>query len=227
MDRTAIKAKARQIVKTNFTKLLVPLGIHALAYVIIMSFLPYLFGSRGILFLDLSFMDGIEHYVPNAKGFFYSYCAQAPLAVLKVAFYSYCLQLVRYRSATLKDYFRAIRSKYLTAALIGCLTEVLIPIGLAFLIVPGIYLLLGFSMALILVADRHTTNVLEILAESLKLMRGYMLDMFVFMLSFSGWALLAGITFGLGAIWLIPYMSVATVLYYEELRNKAHFGVAS
>jgi uncharacterized membrane protein len=54
-----------------------------------------------------------------------------------------------------------------------------------------------------------------------------MLDMFVFVLSFFGWALLAGITFGLGAIWLIPYMSVATVLYYEELRNKAHFGVAS
>ncbi|MCL1802835.1 MAG: DUF975 family protein [Eubacteriaceae bacterium] len=227
MDRTSIKAKARQIVKANFAKLLVPLGINAVAYIIIMSVVPNLLGSRGILFMDSSFMGGVEYYITNAKGFLYSYFAQAPLAMLNVAFYSYCLQLVRYRSATLKDYFRAFRSKWLTAALVGCLTEILISIGLAFLIVPGIYLLLGFSMTLILVADRHTTNVLEILAESLKLMRGYMLDMFVFVLSFFGWALLAGITFGLGAIWLIPYMSVANVLYYEELRNKAHFGEAS
>lgn len=45
------------------------------------------------------------------------------------------------------------------------------------------------------------------------------MDFFVFGLSFIGWGLLVAITFGLAAIYVIPYATTATALYYENLKK--------
>lgn len=43
---------------------------------------------------------------------------------------------------------------------------------------------------------------------------------FVLDLSFVGWYLLVGITFGLILLWLMPYMLVTKILFYEELSGR-------
>ena len=50
-------------------------------------------------------------------------------------------------------------------------------------------------------------------------MNGYKWDYFVFQLSFIGWILLGVITAGIAYIFICPYINVATVLYYEELKK--------
>ena len=46
-------------------------------------------------------------------------------------------------------------------------------------------------------------------------MKGKKGDYFVLMLSFIGWAILACFTFGIGMLWLYPYIQVSLVSFYE------------
>ncbi|MDR2658511.1 MAG: DUF975 family protein [Spirochaetaceae bacterium] len=39
-------------------------------------------------------------------------------------------------------------------------------------------------------------------------------------LSFIGWGLLCCLSFGIGFLWLVPYISMSITNFYEELRKK-------
>lgn len=53
--------------------------------------------------------------------------------------------------------------------------------------------------------------------KSEALMKGNRGNYFLLELSFIGWAILACITLGIGMLWLLPYMQVATVCFYERV----------
>ena len=65
----------------------------------------------------------------------------------------------------------------------------------------------------------------EVVEQSERLMKGKRGDYFVLQLSFIGWALLACLTFGIGMFWLVPYISVATVCFYEALSGKQNTSI--
>ena len=65
----------------------------------------------------------------------------------------------------------------------------------------------------------------EVVEQSERLMKGKRGDYFVLQLSFIGWALLACLTFGIGMLWLVPYISVATVCFYEALSGKRNISI--
>ena len=68
--------------------------------------------------------------------------------------------------------------------------------------------------------DNPEMSTKESVEKSAKLMNGNRGNFFVLELSFIGWAILAVLTFGIGAFWLIPYMQVAIVCFYEQLAGK-------
>ena len=51
-------------------------------------------------------------------------------------------------------------------------------------------------------------------------MKGNKGNCFVLTLSFIGWAILAALTFGIGMLWLMPYIQVSMVCFYEHIINK-------
>ncbi len=55
----------------------------------------------------------------------------------------------------------------------------------------------------------------EIVNKSAELMNGHRVEYFVLQLSFIGWALLASFTFGIGLLWLVPYMKMTNIKFYE------------
>ncbi|MGN1264053.1 MAG: DUF975 family protein, partial [Prevotella sp.] len=55
--------------------------------------------------------------------------------------------------------------------------------------------------------------------ESMKLMSGHKMKLFLLDLSFIGWFILCCLTLGIGFIFLIPYMECAHARFYEDLRN--------
>lgn len=57
----------------------------------------------------------------------------------------------------------------------------------------------------------------ECITLSRKFMNGHKWDMFVLMLSFIGWALLALLTLGIGLLWLNPYMEVTHANVYVDI----------
>ena len=60
---------------------------------------------------------------------------------------------------------------------------------------------------------------MDVIRLSKKMTYGHKWNMFVFNLSFILWYLLCIITFGLASIYVVPYVSAANALYYEELKK--------
>lgn len=94
-----------------------------------------------------------------------------------------------------------------------------VTIGLILLIVPGIILSFMFSQVFLILADDNSKSVIDCLKESAAMMKGYKFDYFVLSLSFLGWILLGLISFGIGLLWIIPYMQVTLASFYLNVKN--------
>lgn len=57
----------------------------------------------------------------------------------------------------------------------------------------------------------------ECVLRSAELMKGNRRKYFLLELSFIGWLILAGLTYGIGMLLLTPYMQVATICFYEKV----------
>ena len=55
---------------------------------------------------------------------------------------------------------------------------------------------------------------------SAKMMKGHLWQFFLLNLSFIGWVLLALLTFGIGMLWLNPYIYTTWAHYYEDLKEE-------
>lgn len=93
-------------------------------------------------------------------------------------------------------------------------------VGLIGYIVSLIYLMIKsyyYSLSYYILYDNPNKTSKEIIEESEKLMTGNRWSFFWLGLTFIGWAILASLTLGIGVLWLIPYMMVTFVAFYESL----------
>lgn len=95
-----------------------------------------------------------------------------------------------------------------------------ITIGILLFIIPGIIVELMFSQAIYVLADNPEISVMDALKESCILTKGYKGDIFILTLSFLGWLILGMLTFGIGLLWVIPYIEVTNAELYLFLKNK-------
>lgn len=84
------------------------------------------------------------------------------------------------------------------------------------LIIPGIIKTLSYSQAFFLLKDHPEYGALQAISESKKRMRGYKGKLFLLYLSFIGWGLLSFITFGIGFLWLVPYVYTSLAAFYDQ-----------
>ncbi|MFS1663070.1 DUF975 family protein [Streptococcus sp. zg-JUN1979] len=59
----------------------------------------------------------------------------------------------------------------------------------------------------------------ELLTRSRQLMDGYKGDLAILLVSFIGWFILANISFGIGFIWLLPYVAVTLTLFAKDVAD--------
>ena len=85
------------------------------------------------------------------------------------------------------------------------------------LIIPGI--IKGYSYALTpyLLKDHPELKFNAAIEESMRLMSGNKMRLFLLDLSFIGWFLLGLITFGIAFLWVTPYWNTARAAFYEDL----------
>ena len=86
-------------------------------------------------------------------------------------------------------------------------------------VIPGIIKALSYSMAPFVLADDPTLTARQALDISKKITQGHKLDLFLLSLSFIGWSLLVTFTFGLAAIWVVPYLCATYANCYQTLKN--------
>lgn len=77
-----------------------------------------------------------------------------------------------------------------------------------------------YSLSYYVLFDNPDKTGKEIVEESESLMRGNRWSFFWLGLTFIGWAILSVFTFYIGMLWLMPYMMVAMVCFYEALAGK-------
>ncbi|MCU9533157.1 DUF975 family protein [Streptococcus sp. CSL10205-OR2] len=60
-------------------------------------------------------------------------------------------------------------------------------------------------------------NPLVLLATSRQFMKGYKRQLFFLHLSFIGWYVLVGVTFGLASFYVLPYLLTSNTIFYEKM----------
>lgn len=85
-------------------------------------------------------------------------------------------------------------------------------------IIPGIYAAYGYSMTPYILAENPEMTANEAITKSKELMNGNRFRLFCLEISFFGWMLLVALfTFGIGLLWLKPYMETSFAAFYREI----------
>ena len=87
------------------------------------------------------------------------------------------------------------------------------------LIIPGIIASIAYSQTFYILAEDDTIGSMDALRKSKEMMNGYKWKYFCLVLRFVGWFLLCILTFGIGFLWLSPYIQVSYAKFYEDLKT--------
>lgn len=72
-----------------------------------------------------------------------------------------------------------------------------------------------YQLAFLFSIENEDMSAEEAVTESQKAMTGKRASLFWLQLSFIGWAILGAISFGIGFLWIIPYVHCATIAFYK------------
>ena len=130
------------------------------------------------------------------------------------------LGAVRGGDATAKDMFegynKELFSRVLTTTL---LYYVYVFLWSLLLLIPGCIKSYSYAMTPYILKDNPEMKNNAAIEESMRMMDGHKLELFLLDLSFIGWAILSILTCGIGFLWLVPYMNMARVNFYEDLKK--------
>lgn len=87
------------------------------------------------------------------------------------------------------------------------------------LFVPGIIKSLSYAMTNYILVDRPELSANEAINLSKDMMYGHRFDLFYLYLSFAGWYILCIFTFGIGTLWLMPYIQTAQASFYLDVKE--------
>ncbi|NLI94965.1 MAG: DUF975 family protein [Erysipelotrichaceae bacterium] len=89
------------------------------------------------------------------------------------------------------------------------------------LIIPGIIKSYSYAMIYFIQNDNPKMAYNDVITESRNLMRGHKWRLFCLDLSYIGWYLLVGLTFGILGLWVIPRHQLAQYEFYRDLLGES------
>ena len=199
INRPSLKAAAREKIKGNLWNIWKAL----LVFVAVGSVLGYIQGLLG---------------EESTASRIVAVLIEIAILPLSAGLVLYILNFVRGKKYDIHDLLTYYDKRVLNLLLLEIVVGLFTFLWSLLFIIPGIIAALSYSMYLYIYIDEIKTDAMEVIRESKRMMDGYKWDYFVFQLSFLGWGLLVAITFGIAAIYVIPYQSVAQAMYYEELK---------
>ncbi len=87
------------------------------------------------------------------------------------------------------------------------------------LIVPGIIKSLSYAMAPFILADNEDMLPQDAIKESMRIMDGHKMELFILELSFIGWEIVCVLTLGIAAVYVLPYYQTTIANFYNEIKN--------
>lgn len=106
-------------------------------------------------------------------------------------------------------------------AIVSFLVNLKVLLGYCLLIVPGVVWEYRYAMVPYLLAENPSMSCSRAMELSRGMMHGEKFNFFVLELSFIGWWILTIFTFGIGALFLRPYVEATQAEFYAAMRAKA------
>lgn len=232
MERAKLKAQAKELLKGNYTPLVLGLLVFVAA-MMLGSILDAIFGTKYLSSLfaavcEILFMMGYINCVVKISRkektevenmFKYTHLGLKYLVItlivgLLVGILSLLTSIAYSSLGTIISNMGNISPLlYILLVVVGIL---LIAGIIAFMI----YLSISFSQVYFILNDKPEEKISDILNESFDMMEGYRLEYFVLVVSFLGWLILGLFTLGILYLWLIPYMFVTFELFYEKVKER-------
>ncbi len=235
MSAKEIRAQARGILSGNWGTFILLNVMYALAVSVLMlinQFVPiigYIVSLALIVPLAYSYIKNLlrlrrketnsafEFFKDTINNFGRSWCVAGrillkilvPLIIVFVALVVLILSSVY---VTINSLFGGASSAAI-ASFFVLISMLVLFIGYIYLFVKALLYILTTYIAI----DNPQMSASECVNKSATIMNGNRLKYVFLCLSFIGWMLLCVVTFGIGLIALIPYMSVAFVCFYEDL----------
>jgi len=143
--------------------------------------------------------------------------SQILIGPISLGFTIYALNVFRQNNPTFNNVFDGFNT-FLKAFLVYLLTVITVVLGLILLIVPGIILGLGLSMAYFVMVDKPELGVIDTLKESWRIMKGNKTKFFGLTLRFVPWIILGLLCLGVGILFVLPWLQVASASFYEKIK---------
>ena len=86
------------------------------------------------------------------------------------------------------------------------------------LIIPGIMKAFSYALTPYIIMDEPELTARQAITRSCEIMQGRRWKLFCLSLRFIGWGILCILTFGIGILWLVPYMNASVAAFYEDAR---------
>lgn len=150
-------------------------------------------------------------------------CAASLFMVIPVSLgiTRYFILLAKGGSPAVDELFYIYKHNLGTAIVTVLLEGIYVILWSLLLVVPGIIKSYSYLMIEYMVAENPGMDRKRAFEITKATMAGDKWKAFVLGLSFIGWILLCGITFGIGFIFLSPYISATMSHYYLDLKDKA------
>jgi hypothetical protein len=135
-------------------------------------------------------------------------------------FYYFYLRKVRGEPATIGDLFAGFSRAFVQLLLAGLVVTILVGLGLVCLILPGIYLAVGYSFAYLRATDRQIAF-WDAMEASRKTVTHHWWSVFGLILLGIPFAILGLVCLGVGILVAMPLIMGAIAYAYEDLFNPA------
>lgn len=203
MDRVAIKNQAKEMIRGNKWFIWKPL--------VFLFLISCVVGFVGGLIDGMFSANGVVSGIVGLVWVLFS-------VALGVGYSYYVLEFVRGNKLEWKAMFTFAKEHWVVSILSGIIMGIIVCIGEILLVIPGIIAAIGLYFWSYVIADNPDLGAFEVIKKSWNLTKGYKGFIFVALLSFIGWAIVAEFTLGILYIWLMPYILVTFTLIYENLK---------
>ena len=138
--------------------------------------------------------------------------------ILSVGLCSALLSLVRTGSTRVEMLFDGFKQELGAQVVAYILQSVFLALWTLLFISPGIVKTFSYSMTFYILRDNPGISGTEAIDRSRKMMNGHKWELFCLYFSFIGWILLSMLSFGIGVLFLMPYMETARAEFYQNLK---------
>ncbi|HAQ28299.1 MAG TPA: hypothetical protein DCQ76_00725, partial [Ruminococcaceae bacterium] len=207
LNRPAIKAEAKKFIGQNARWWKMTLA----------TILIYLLSGGISIYVNIAGLIGNDD--PSTTVGYSSSIITLLLIPFTIAASGYYLNHIRGFNPEWKSLYKEGIDNYGSYFVTGLLVNIFTSLWTLLFIVPGIVKAIAYSQAKYVIHDNPRLKGKEAIEISKRMTNGFKGKLFSMYLSFIGWYILVGLTGGILAVYVAPYVETTSAMYYENLKK--------